>query len=266
MYDRFNRKINYLRVSVTDRCNLRCIYCMPAEGIKIISHKEILSYDEIVDVVKVAVEMGVDKVRITGGEPLVRKNVIYLVEKLAAMEGIRDLGMTTNGILLAGYAKALKEAGLHRVNISLDTLDPARYREITRVGQLSDVLQGIEAALDYDLRPVKINCVIRDSLSEPDALQVAEFAEERGLAVRFIKEMDLSSGSFSQVIGGEGGNCGKCNRLRLTATGMVQPCLFSDLRYSVRELGAREAIQEALKNKPRCGSSSHLGRFYNVGG
>ncbi len=210
--------------------------------------------------------MGVDKVRITGGEPLVRKNVVYLIEKLAGISGIRDLGMTTNGVLLDKFSRPLKEAGLHRVNVSLDTLDERRYHEITRIGQISDVLRGIDAAIKSGLIPVKINCVIKNSPLERDAREVAEFAKKYGLEVRFIRQMSLSGGSFSQVIGGDGGNCSNCNRLRLTANGMIQPCLFNDIKYNVRELGAEKAILEALKNKPECGSENHQGRFYNIGG
>ncbi|MBU2650787.1 MAG: radical SAM protein [Bacteroidetes bacterium] len=266
MFDSFNRKINYLRISVTDRCNLRCVYCMPAEGIRLLSHESILTYDEILEVVTVAVRLGVDKVRITGGEPLVRRNIVYLIEKIAALKGLKDFGMTTNGILLREFALSLKRAGLHRVNVSLDTTDPEKYRQITRGGDLYAVLDGINAALEAGLAPVKLNCVIRQSPFEEDARMVAEYAATKGLQVRYIRQMSLSGGYFSKVIGGEGGNCAKCNRLRLTANGMIQPCLFNDLAYNVRELGAEKAILEALKNKPRCGSENHTGRFYNIGG
>ncbi|MBN1387648.1 MAG: radical SAM protein, partial [Bacteroidales bacterium] len=147
MYDRYNRRINYLRVSVTDRCNLRCRYCMPAEGIKLISHDDILSFDEITDFVKVAVDMGIDKVRLTGGEPLVRKDLPVLVEMLAGIKGIKDFSMTTNGTLLGKFAKTLADAGLQRVNISLDTMDPLKYTWLTRRGDLNQALEGIDAAI-----------------------------------------------------------------------------------------------------------------------
>jgi len=239
---------------------------MPAEGIRLLSHESILTYDEILEVVTVAVRLGVDKVRITGGEPLVRRNIVYLIEKIAALKGLKDFGMTTNGILLREFALSLKRAGLHRVNVSLDTTDPEKYRQITRGGDLYAVLDGINAALEAGLAPVKLNCVIRQSPFEEDARMVAEYAATKGLQVRYIRQMSLSGGYFSKVIGGEGGNCAKCNRLRLTANGMIQPCLFNDLAYNVRELGAEKAILEALKNKPRCGSENHTGRFYNIGG
>lgn len=266
MYDRFNRKINYLRISVTDRCNLRCVYCMPAEGVELMSHKEILSFEEIVEFTKKAVADGVDKIRITGGEPLVRKDIIELIKSLGEIDGIKDFGMTTNGILLPKYAKQLKAAGLMRVNISLDTMDPTRYREITRLGNIDDVFAGIEAAKEAELFPIKINCVIKNSRLEPDAVEVAKYCEANNLEIRYIHEMNLETGEFSIVEGGEGGDCKNCNRLRLTANGDVMPCLFSELSYNVRELGVEKSIKESLKNKPRSGTSNHKGKFNNIGG
>ncbi len=266
MLDPFSRRINYLRVSVTDRCNLRCTYCMPYGGIKLLDHSEVLTYDEISDVVREAVSLGVEKVRLTGGEPLVRKGVMYLVEEIGKINEIKDFSITTNGVLLDKYARELKNAGIKRVNISLDTINPKRFKEITRVGNIEDVFRGIRAAEEAGLLPVKINCVIQDSENEPDAKEVRKYCEENGLEVRFIKQMTLSSGSFSKVIGGEGGHCSSCNRLRLTANGMLKPCLFNDIEYSVREHGAKKALQMAVDNKPRCGSVNHTGRFYNIGG
>ncbi len=266
MLDRYNRKINYLRVSVTDRCNLRCTYCMPESGIKLMTHKDILSFDEITEVVKAAVDLGIDKVRITGGEPLVRKGISELVKMIADIPGIKDLGMTTNGIMLTKYATDLKEAGLHRVNISLDTVDPEKYKAVTRVGSLQDALKGIDAALVAGLTPVKLNCVIKESPMEPEALKVKAFADEKGLEVRFIPEMDLHQGTFGEVIGGSGGHCASCNRLRLTSDGLIKPCLFSDEAFSVREMGAKQALLMAVQNKPKCGSSSQKSAFYNIGG
>jgi len=266
MYDKFNRRINYLRISVTDRCNLRCTYCMPVEGIKLHSHHEILSFDEIVEVVKVAVSLGVDKVRLTGGEPLVRKGITELVRMIADIEGIDDLGMTTNAILLDKFAMDLKEAGLHRVNISLDTVDPLKYKELTRLGNIEKVYDGIDAAREAGLNPIKINCVVKHSSDEPDALAVKSFAEENGLEVRFIHEMDLDTGQYSVVEGGEGGNCSICNRLRLTANGLIKPCLFDAVGYNIRKLGAKRAIEEALENKPACGTRNLKEEFYNIGG
>jgi cyclic pyranopterin phosphate synthase len=266
MYDRFNRKINYLRISVTDRCNLRCVYCMPAEGVELMSHNDILSFEEIVEFTKKMVADGVDKVRITGGEPLVRKDIIELIKSIGKIEGIKDFAMTTNGIFLPKYARQLKAAGMMRVNISLDTMDPKRYTEITRLGKIEGVFAGIEAAKEAGLFPIKINCVIKKSRLEPDAAAVAEYCEANGLEIRYIHEMNLETGEFSIVEGGEGGDCKNCNRLRLTANGDVMPCLFSDLSYSVRELGIEKSLVDSLKNKPRSGTSNHSGKFNNIGG
>jgi len=266
MFDNFNRKINYLRISVTDRCNLRCTYCMPAEGIKLLEHKDILSFDEIVKVVQIAVEYGIDKVRITGGEPLVRKGIVDLVGMIWDVLGVKDLSMTTNGVLLEKYAKDLKEAGLQRVNVSLDTIDPKKFREITRIGEIGHVLAGIKAAKKAGLNPIKVNCVVWKSSDEEDARAVAKYCLENDLQVRFIHQMNLKTGEFSVVEGGEGGNCKNCNRLRLTADGNIKPCLFSDLAYNVRELGAEEAILQAVGNKPKSGTYNKSGDFYNIGG
>ncbi len=266
MYDKFERKINYLRVSVTDRCNLRCSYCMPPGGIKLLPQREILSFAEITEVVRVAVSKGVDKVRITGGEPLVRRDIVKLVGMIGRIEGINDLSMTTNGVLLEQFAADLSAAGLMRVNVSLDTVDPVKFSEITNGGDLDAVLRGIKAAVSAGLTPVKLNCVVKESKEDPDPVAVDRFAGENGLEVRFIRLMDLESGEFSVVEGGEGGDCIQCNRLRLTASGMINPCLFSDLQFSVRELGAETAIREAIANKPQCGSLNSQNKFYNIGG
>jgi len=266
MLDCFNREINYLRVSVTDRCNLRCTYCMPADGVPMLSHTDILSFDEIVDVVRYGAEHGIKKVRITGGEPLVRKGVVQLVSLLSQIKGIDELTMTSNGILLPIFAKELKAAGLKRINISLDTLDPVRFSELSRGGNLQDVIAGIDAAVEAGLTPVKLNCVIRNSPSEPDAQMVKQFADTRGLEVRYIHLMNLNTGEFSKVIGGDGGNCASCNRLRLTANGNLIPCLFSNEEFNIRKLGIAKAYEMALGNKPKSGTSSNTHEFYNTGG
>ena len=266
MFDRFNRRINYLRVSVTDRCNLRCVYCMPAEGIKMLSHTDILSYEEILEVIRVAVSMGVSKVRITGGEPLVRKGLVQFISEVAAVPGILDLGLTTNGMLLEEFARPLALAGLHRINISLDTMDPDRFREITRGGELSKVLLGIEAAQKAGLKPIKINCVIKDSSEEPDAAAVRSFCEDNGYEARFIHQMNLGEGCFTIVENGHGGDCMHCNRLRLTANGRIKPCLFSDLEFDIRKMGIMPALEAAVGLKPEKGTSNSSDFFHNIGG
>lgn len=266
MLDKFDRNINYLRISVTDRCNLRCSYCMPEEGIRLLSHKDILSYDEIRDFTRIAVGSGVNKVRITGGEPLVRKGIVTLVGMLAEIKGINDLSMTTNGVLLKQYANDLRSAGLKRINISLDTIDPQKFTALTRTGNISNVFEGISAAKDAGLIPVKINCVIKRSKNEAEARAVTRFCRDNDLEIRYITQMDLVKGHFSLVEGGTGGNCALCNRLRLTADGKLKPCLFSDIEYDIRKLGYSVALNEAIKGKPECGSKNETGAFYNIGG
>ncbi|NOQ24637.1 MAG: radical SAM protein [Bacteroidales bacterium] len=266
MFDKFNRKINYLRISVTDRCNLRCVYCMPEEGVELLDHKEILTFDEIVDLTKAAIRKGVEKVRITGGEPLVRNGIIDLVKMIGEIDGIKDYSMTTNAIRLDKFADDLAKAGLQRVNISLDTMNPEKFKQITRGGDIQKVFDGIRAAKKAGLEPIKINCVIKDDNQEPDAVEVAKYCKENGLHIRYIKEMDLEKGEFSIVDGGTGGDCGTCNRLRLTANGNIKPCLFSDISYNVRELGAERAIDLAIGNKPETGHTNLTGKFYNIGG
>ena len=266
MYDRFNRPINYLRVSITDRCNLRCTYCMPAEGVKLLDHRDILSFEEIVEVIREAVAMGITKVRITGGEPLVRKGVISLIEKIATIQGITDFGLTTNGILLSTFAADLADAGLHRINISLDTVDPEKFSQITRGGNIQQVFEGIDAAKKAGLTPIKINCVVRNSSDEPDAKGVREFCLKQGLEVRFIHQMSLAEGCFSIVENGHGGDCKHCNRLRITANGMIRPCLFNDIQFSTREMGIREALEKAVGCKPENGGVNVNGGFHNIGG
>jgi cyclic pyranopterin phosphate synthase len=199
---------------------------MPEEGIKLFNHEDILSFDDIAGFTKVVVSKGVTKVRITGGEPLVRKGVTVLVSMISKIKSIEDLSMTTNGTLLKSYAQELRTAGLHRVNISLDTIDPVKFRAVTRIGDLNDVLEGIKAAKEAGLLPVKINCVIKDSKEEKDAKAVTRFCEDNDLEIRYIHQMDLVRGHFSEVDGGTGGNCALCNRLRLTSNGKLRPCLF----------------------------------------
>ena len=266
MYDPFNRSINYLRVSITDRCNLRCVYCMPEEGIQLMDHREIISYEEILEVIREGIRIGITKVRITGGEPLVRKGVVNLIEMIARLDGISDLGMTTNGILLEQFATDLAKAGLHRINISLDTINPEKYRQITRGGEIEKVFSGIKSAQSASISPIKINCVVKNSSQEPDAVEVREYCRLNNLEVRFIHEMDLENGCFTHVEGGDGGDCRNCSRLRLTANGMIKPCLFTNLQYSIRELGIRDAMLLAIQMKPEKGKVNSRDRFHNIGG
>jgi cyclic pyranopterin phosphate synthase len=187
------RKIDYLRISVTDRCNLRCIYCMPEKGIKFIPHKEILSFEEIEYLVKLYAEnLGITKVRLTGGEPLVRKGILSLVRSLNNIEELTDISMTTNGIYLSEYAKELFDTGLKRINISLDTLDPEQYSKITRVGNLNDVLKGIDAALKVGFTNVKLNAVIINDLNVDQIIPLTELILRLPVSVRFIEYMPIN--------------------------------------------------------------------------
>lgn len=191
MQDNYGRKINYLRVSVTDLCNLRCSYCMPAEGVLKKAQREILTLEEIENIVRAAVKMGIDKVRITGGEPLVRNGIIQLIDNLAKIKGLRDLALTTNGALLKKYASDLKQAGLNRVNISIDTLNPAKYQEITRLGNLDNVLEGIQAAKEVGLGPLKLNVVLIGGFNDDEIEDFVNLTLKDDLEVRFIELMPL---------------------------------------------------------------------------
>ena len=188
--DSFQRPISYLRISVTDRCNLRCIYCMPPEGVPLMPRTEILSYEEILMVVRVAAGMGISKVRISGGEPLVRADLVSLIRMLSQIKGIDDVSLTTNGVLLKYHAGELKEAGMQRVNVSLDTLRRERFKQITGYDKLSDVLDGIEEARNVKLDPVKINVMVMRGTNDDEILDFALLSRE-GWNVRFIELMPL---------------------------------------------------------------------------
>ncbi len=189
--DGYGRKIDYLRISVTDRCNLRCIYCMPESGIVPGNRREILSFEEIEKVVKVAIGLGLNKIRITGGEPLVRRNLVNLIGHLSKIRLISDLSMTTNGTFLEDYAQELKEAGLHRVNISLDTLQEEKYEFITRAGRLRETLRGVDKALQVGLSPVKINVVVMKGINDDEIGDFMRLSYDQPLSVRFIEFMSF---------------------------------------------------------------------------
>ncbi|MFQ5732873.1 MAG: GTP 3',8-cyclase MoaA [Planctomycetaceae bacterium] len=193
LVDSFGRRHNNLRISVTDRCNIRCFYCMPAENVQFMDRRELLSFEEIERFVRVAVTLGVDKVRLTGGEPLVRRQLHRLVERVAAIPEIQDIGLTTNGVLLADQAARLWDAGLRRINISLDALDPKRFREITRRDEYENVIAGIRAAQAAGFDPVKVNAVSVRGMTEDQVVPFGLFARETGVEVRFIEYMPLDA-------------------------------------------------------------------------
>lgn len=274
MIDSFYRNIDYLRISITDRCNLRCLYCMPAEGVVRMTHTEILRYEEIAAIVRAAADVGISKIRLTGGEPLVRPGVADLVSMLKAVDGITDISMTTNAILLEESAARLADSGLDRVNISLDSLDVEKFRTITRAGDIEKVFSGIEAAEASGLGPVKINTVVIRGFNDDEIIDLADWAFSNSLHLRFIEFMPVNDSSFPfiekhissdeirnllfqyypelescSIIGGgpaiswrrklDTGSvgvieavshsfCEHCNRIRLTADGMLKPCLFSN--------------------------------------
>jgi GTP 3',8-cyclase len=191
--DTFGRLHDSLRISVTDRCNVRCFYCMPEDDVKYAPRHEILSFEEIERFARVAVSLGVTKLRLTGGEPLVRKDLPVLVAKLSAIPGVRDIALTTNGVVLGRHAQALYDAGLRRLNVHLDTLDRERFLKITRRDDLGKVLAGIETAQRVGFGPIKINAVAVKNLVEPDIVPLARYGREQGIEIRFIEFMPLDS-------------------------------------------------------------------------
>ncbi|MDO9281357.1 MAG: GTP 3',8-cyclase MoaA [Methylotenera sp.] len=197
LIDSFGRKVDYIRLSITDRCDFRCVYCM-SEDMTFLPRDEVLSLEECARLVKVFVSLGVGKVRITGGEPLVRKNALQLFEEIGQLQGLRELVLTTNGSQLAHQAFALKQAGVRRINISLDSLDAARFRQITRVGELDKVLRGIAAAKQAGFENIKLNALLMRGINDDEALPLAAFAVEQGLDISFIEEMPLGEVQHSR--------------------------------------------------------------------
>ena len=283
MRDDYGRDIRYLRLSVTDRCNCRCVYCMPENGAPMLSHADILSFEEMRDIVAAAASLGVRKVRLTGGEPLVRRGIVDLVGMVASVPGIEEVDMTTNATLLEPIAGDLRAAGLTRLNVSLDTLDAARYEAITRRGSLADALAGLEAARVAGFTNTKINCVLVGGVNDDELRPLAELARERDLTVRFIELMrmgecaDWPKGRFVSAdevlsavpelapVGGQGvselyhapgwkGNvglirpmthrfCGSCDRIRVTSDGRLKPCLHSATEVNLRGLSGQELVE-----------------------
>ena len=191
MIDKYKREINYLRISITDRCNLRCVYCMPKEGVSFMGHDDILRYEEMLRIVKIAVKTGITKVRVTGGEPLVRRGVVEFLSSLTEVEGLRDISLTTNGILLEERAERIFDAGIRRINISLDSLLPDRYRSITRGGDLNSVMRGIRKAHHTGFSPVKINVVAMKGFNDDEILDFAKLTVDKPYQVRFIELMPI---------------------------------------------------------------------------
>lgn len=269
LIDNFGRRINYLRISLTDKCNYRCVYCRPAEGVTLKPYEEVLRYEEIERIARCAVALGISKIRLTGGEPLVKKDVTSLVERLAAIDGISEINMTTNGSLLSpALAIALKRAGLTRINISLDTLDQDRFAEITRGGRLDDVLSGIFAARDAGFEPIKINMVIFEETSAAEIMALNSFCSDHKFTLQTIKLFSLydrknPAGSLSTD---RPPKCRDCNRLRITADGFIKPCLFSSDEIKIDLDNIRESLLAAVRAKPENGSICRNRSMCQIGG
>ncbi len=268
MLDRFNREITYLRISVTDRCNLRCTYCMPARGVKLKSHDEILTLEQIAEICRVASGMGIWKVRLTGGEPLVRKNIAHLVKILKEIRGIKELCLSTNGTLLAPLAQELRKAGLSRVNISLDTLDPERYRELTRGGDIQKVFEGIEAVKKAGFSGTKINMVLIPGFNTDEIDQMFEFCQKKELVLQRINHYSLDSRLKAgyHYEAERPPDCTKCNRIRITADGMFKPCLFSEHEIPVDFNDIESGIRLAVQRKPALGQNGTRRGNWEIGG
>ena len=191
MIDKHDRNISYLRISLTDKCNLRCRYCMPEEGVCKRDHREMMTEEELVTAVNVAASLGITKIRLTGGEPLVKRNIVSICRKVAAVEGVKELCLTTNGILLPKLAKELREAGVSRLNLSLDTLDPQKYAHITRIGKLEDFHAGLEAALNAGFQKIKINAVLIGGFNDDEIDKLADLTRKYPVDMRFIELMPI---------------------------------------------------------------------------
>ncbi len=187
--DRYQRRIDYLRLSVTDRCNLRCVYCMPEGGVPKLAHRDVLTYEEVLRLANVVTQMGISKIRITGGEPLVRKDILYLCDHIARISGVQSLSITTNGLLLAPYAKDLWAAGIKRINVSLDTLNPQKYATITRRDSFQEVWRGLETALEIGFNPIKLNVVVMHGVNEDEIEALGRLTYTYPFHVRFIEFM-----------------------------------------------------------------------------
>ncbi len=293
MLDRFGRDISYLRLSVTDLCNLRCRYCMPEAGVCKKAHSDMMTEEETLQALTTAADLGITKVRITGGEPLTKPNILSLCRGASAIEGIRELCLTTNGTLLADMAASLRDAGVQRINLSLDTLDREKYRRLTGQDALEQALKGLDAALEAGFQRVKLNCVLIGGFNDDEIPAMAELTRKYPMDVRFIELMPMNretiyspeaylpcsavlqalpeavyektdgvavcyrlpeaQGTVGLITPLSHHFCGSCTRLRLTADGMLRPCLHSPLSISIRGFSGdalRQRFLEAIRQKP----------------
>jgi cyclic pyranopterin phosphate synthase len=248
MFDRFERSITYLRISVTDKCNLRCRYCMPAEGVPARKHEDFMSLEQMTEAARAAVGLGVTKIRLTGGEPLVKRGIVDLVRMLAGIEGLAHLAMTTNGTYLGRYAHPLKEAGLDSLNVSLDTLDPDLYRDLTRGGEIRDVL------------------VVMTDTGPDEITRMREFSADIGAQLRLINHYELFREKKDTYVFDRPPSCASCNRIRLMADGMLKPCLHSDIEVPLDFTRLEESLWEAVLSKPRRGGTCVSRAMPQIGG
>ena len=291
LVDGFRRRINYLRISITDRCNLRCIYCVPPTGDRKLEHKEILRYEELLRIVRIAIELGINKIRLTGGEPFVRKGIGEFIPMLMNIEGLDDVSLTTNGVYLKDNLDMLKAAGIERINVSIDSLKRLNFKFITRFDYFTRVWEGIEMARDMGFSPIKLNVVVMKGINDSEVLDFGRLAIERPYHIRFIECMPIGLQANSLAFtpnseiekalvnelgplipvspgendgparrfrfdGGEGeigfispishSFCQGCNRLRLTANGMLLPCLLSDREVGIKDPLRRGCLDEEL--------------------
>jgi cyclic pyranopterin phosphate synthase len=270
LVDTHGRRIEYLRISVTDRCNLRCSYCMPADGIELKQCSDMLSYEQICQIAEEAARLGINKIRLTGGEPLVRKGVEDLVRMLAEIDGIEEIAMTTNALLITPQrAHELRGAGLDRLNISLDTLDPLRYAELTRGGKLADALAGVDAAIAAGFERTKINMVVFDSTTLEEISAMREFCLARGFELQRIRHFSLTGDAVwteQEVECERPMPCDMCNRLRLTSDGYLKPCLMSDSEIEVDFNDLESCLRRAVEAKPNAGTSCNGRSMRQIGG
>jgi molybdenum cofactor biosynthesis protein A len=317
LFDNHGRPVNYLRLAVTDRCNLRCFYCMPEEGIHYLPKKELLSFEEIERLITLAGQMGISKIRLTGGEPFVRTDLMQLIRRIVDIEGIENVHLTTNGVLTSPHIPELKKLGIKSVNLSLDTLDAERFHKITRRDEFNRTRETLDKLVDSGI-PVKINCVVMDGKNIEDILPMVAMTKDRDVSVRFIEEMpfngegshypvlrwtykkildhirdtypgierirdEANSTSYNYRISGHSGSigviaafsrtfCGTCNRIRVTAQGVLKTCLYDDGVLNIRDLmrtgksdvAIKEALLRAFAHRPKDGFEAERNRKEQV--
>ena len=264
MLDRYERDITYLRISVTNRCNLRCTYCVPEDYVN--TGSDDMEFYEIVRVAEAAVSLGIRKIRLTGGEPLVRRGITELVSMLKSVRGIDHLAMTTNGVLLDRFAGPLKEAGLDSINISLDTLNAERYRKLTRTGDLHRVLKGIRAIEKEGFSAVKINMVVMDDTADEEIEKMQDFCSGRGFTLQLINHYELSGEKRENYRFDRPPKCELCNRIRLTADGYLKPCLHSNREIPLNRNDLVASLRKTILSKPARGRACTNRSMIEIGG